>query len=96
MKANVGGLDRSLRIIVGLFLVDLALSGTSGAWAWVGLLPLLSGALAWCPLYVPSGLSTATRVAHHLSTEALRDAVFVHAHNTVRPRTVPARSSSRA
>jgi len=96
MKANVGGLDRSLRIIAGLFLVDLALSGTAGAWAWVGLLPLFSGALAWCPLYLPSGLSTVTRVVHHLSTEALRDAIFVHAQSTVRPRTVPARSSSSA
>ena len=96
MKANVGGLDRSLRIIAGLFLVDLALSGTLGARAWVGLLPLATGALAWCPLYVPSGLSTLTRAVQHLSTEALRDAVFVHAHSTVRPRTVPARSSSSA
>ena len=96
MKANVGGLDRSLRIIAGLLLVDLALSGTLGAWAWVGVLPLATGALAWCPLYVPSGLSTLTRVVQHASTEALRDVVFVHAHSTVRPRTLPVRSSSSA
>ena len=60
------------------------------------LLPLATGALAWCPLYVPSGLSTVTRVVQHLSTEALRDVIFVHAQSTVRPRTLPVRSSSSA
>lgn len=96
MQANVGGLDRSLRIIAGLFLVDLALSGTAGAWAWVGLLPLATGCLAWCPLYIPSGQSTLHRVSRHLSLEALRDAIAIHAQSTVRPRTVPVRSSSSA
>jgi len=96
MHANVGTLDRSLRIIAGLLLVDLALSGIAGPWAWIGLLPLATGVLAWCPLYLPRGRSTVVRTEHHLSTEALRDAIALHAHGTVRPRTLPARHSSRA
>ena len=75
MKANVGELDRSLRIIVGLLLVDLTLSGLVGAWAWIGLLPLATGVLAWCPLYLPWHRSTYRRVSERPSNQALREAM---------------------
>jgi hypothetical protein len=51
MKANVGTVDRVLRIAVGLILIGLALSGKAGYWAWIGLLPLLTGILRFCPAY---------------------------------------------
>nr|WP_315480390.1 DUF2892 domain-containing protein [uncultured Rhodoferax sp.] len=58
MKTNVGGLDRMARIAVGVVLVGLAATGTVGAWGWLGLLPLATGAIGWCPPYAIFGWST--------------------------------------
>lgn len=58
MKINVGGIDRLLRIVVGLVLVALAATGTLGAWAWIGVVPLATGLLRTCPLYSLIGLNT--------------------------------------
>ena len=58
MKLNVGGLDRSLRIAAGLVLVGLAATGTVGAWGWIGIVPLLTGAVGFCPVYPVLGLNT--------------------------------------
>ena len=43
MKSNVGGIDRILRIVIGLVLIGLTLTGTIGVWGWVGVLPLATG-----------------------------------------------------
>lgn len=58
MFKNVGGLDRALRIIVGLVLIGLSLAGTIGVWGWIGIVPLATGLLGSCPLYKLLGLST--------------------------------------
>jgi Protein of unknown function (DUF2892) len=58
MKTNVGGIDRALRIVVGLVLVGLAATGTVGWWGWLGLLPLATGAVGWCPPYSILGINT--------------------------------------
>jgi hypothetical protein len=58
MKSNVGGIDRILRLVLGLVLVGLALTGTLGPWAWIGVVPLVTGALGTCPLYTMLGFST--------------------------------------
>ncbi len=58
MNCNVGGMDRGLRIVVGLVLVALAATHTVGAWGWIGVVPLLTGAIGWCPAYVPFGIKT--------------------------------------
>lgn len=58
MKANVGGIDRMLRIVVGLVLIALAATGTVGAWGWIGVVPLVTGLVRFCPLYPLLGLST--------------------------------------
>ncbi len=58
MKANVGGLDRVLRIVIGLALIALAATGTIGAWGWVGVVPLATAALGFCPLYTVLGFSS--------------------------------------
>jgi len=58
MKSNVGGIDRLLRIGAGAVLVGLAATGTVGAWGWIGVVPLLTGAVRFCPLYPLLGMST--------------------------------------
>lgn len=57
MKANVGGIDRILRIVVGLALVGWALMG-GPVWAWIGVVPLGTGLFGFCPLYPILGMST--------------------------------------
>lgn len=61
MKANEGTVDRSLRVAAGLALIALAASGTVGAWGWIGVVPLLTGAVGWCPLYTVLGINTCRR-----------------------------------
>ena len=58
MKANVGGIDRVIRIVAGLVLVGLAATGTVGWWGWLGLLPLGTGLIGWCPPYSIFGINT--------------------------------------
>ena len=58
MKFNVGGIDRILRIVVGLVLIALTLTGTIGAWGWIGVVPLATAALGFCPLYTVLGFSS--------------------------------------
>ncbi len=58
MKSNVGGIDRILRIVLGLVLIALTLTGTIGVWGWIGVVPVLTAALGFCPLYTVLGFST--------------------------------------
>ena len=58
MKSNVGGIDRVLRIVLGLVLIGLAATGTVGAWGWIGIVLLATAALGFCPLYTVLGFST--------------------------------------
>jgi hypothetical protein len=58
MKANVGGIDRILRIVAGLVLIGLAATGTVGVWGWIGVVPLATGAIGWCPPYAILGFNT--------------------------------------
>ena len=58
MKNNVGGIDRIARIVLGAVLVVLAATGQIGVWGWIGLLPLATGALGWCPPYSLLGINT--------------------------------------
>ncbi|MDH4156875.1 MAG: DUF2892 domain-containing protein [candidate division Zixibacteria bacterium] len=61
MKKNVGGIDRVLRIVVGLFVTSLVFWGPKSLWALLGLIPLVTGLIGWCGLYVPLGISTCKR-----------------------------------
>ncbi len=58
MKANVGGFDRILRIVVGIVLITLAATGTVGLWGWIGVVPLLTGLIRWCPVYPMLGMNS--------------------------------------
>jgi hypothetical protein len=58
---NVGNLDRALRILLGLALIGLAAGGIVGPWGYVGIVPLLTGLVARCPLYAALGIATTAR-----------------------------------
>ncbi len=58
MRTNVGGIDRVLRIVLGLALIGLTLAGTIGVWGWIGLVPLATAAIGFCPLYPLLGINT--------------------------------------
>ena len=58
MKSNVGGIDRILRIVAGLVLMGLTLTGSIGVWGWLGLVPVATGAIGWCPPYALFGWSS--------------------------------------
>lgn len=56
--ANVGTTDRILRIVLGLVLIGLTLGGQIGAWGWIGLVPLVTAFVKFCPAYALLGLSS--------------------------------------
>ena len=58
MNRNVGGIDRVLRICVGLALISLVFIGPQTPWGWLGIVPLATGLLGWCPAYLPFGIKT--------------------------------------
>ncbi|MBP8197940.1 MAG: DUF2892 domain-containing protein [Chromatiaceae bacterium] len=58
MQTNTGTLDRGLRIAAGIALIALAATGTVGAWGWIGVVPLGTGLLGWCPAYTLLGIKT--------------------------------------
>jgi hypothetical protein len=58
MKSNVGGIDRIIRIILGVVLVGLTVTGKVGVWGWLGVVPLATGIIGWCPPYAILGFST--------------------------------------
>lgn len=73
MKTNVGTADRVIRIVVGLALLSLVFLLESNArwWGLVGLVPLVTGLIGWCLLYIPFGIDTSrheTPGAPHPST----------------------------
>lgn len=58
MKSNVGGIDRILRLVLGLALIALTLMGVIGVWGWIGLVPLGTALMGFCPLYTVLGFSS--------------------------------------
>lgn len=57
LKHNVGGLDRTLRIIAGLAVIGWGIFAQSW-WGAIGLVFLITGLVSWCPAYLPFGLSS--------------------------------------
>lgn len=58
MTRNVGGIDRIIRIVIGAALIVGAITGILGAWGWIGLVPLATGLIGWCPPYAIFGINT--------------------------------------
>ena len=67
MKANVGGIDRAIRLILGLVLLGLGIFALNGAWQWVsivvGAMLLLTGLVSFCLLYPVIRVNTAKKRA---------------------------------
>ncbi|WP_260293513.1 YgaP family membrane protein [Sedimenticola hydrogenitrophicus] len=57
MKKNVGSIDRGLRAVVGIGLVAWGIA-TQNWWGAIGIIPLFTAAIGWCPAYLPFGLSS--------------------------------------
>jgi len=55
MQKNVGGIDKIARILVGIALIVWAIAG-GPVWAWIGILPLATALLGWCPAYTLLGI----------------------------------------
>ena len=58
MKQNVGGIDRVLRVIVGIGLISLVFVGPQTVWGWIGVVPLGTAIIGWCPPYALLGISS--------------------------------------
>lgn len=58
IKPNLGGIDRAIRILAGAGLLALVFVGPQSPWGYLGLVPLLTGVIGFCPAYCPLGLST--------------------------------------
>jgi len=58
MKKNIGKAERVVRVVIGLGILSLAFVGPKSPWAYLGILPVLTGAVGWCPPYALFGIST--------------------------------------
>jgi len=58
MTANVGGIDKILRIVAGAALIGATAAGALPAWGYIGIVPLATGLMGWCPLYPLLGMNT--------------------------------------
>lgn len=61
MKANVGTVDRVIRVILGLVLISLVFVGPHTPWGWIGIVPLATALIGFCPAYALFGLSTCAK-----------------------------------
>lgn len=55
---NVGTVDRVIRIVIGIALIAIVFAGPRSAWGWIGVIPLATAFIGWCPLYRIVGLRT--------------------------------------
>ena len=63
MKQNIHNIERIIRVIIGLALISLVFVGPQTPWGWLGVIPLATGIIGWCPPYALLGISTCkTRV----------------------------------
>lgn len=58
MTQNSGGIDKILRIVAGIALIALTVMGVLPVWGYVGIVPLATGLMGWCPLYTVLGINT--------------------------------------
>ena len=58
MGSNIGTIDRMARVLIGAALLAAMFFGTIGHWGWIGVVPLLTAFIGFCPLYRVAGLST--------------------------------------
>jgi hypothetical protein len=61
MNKNVGTIDRLLRIVVGAVLIALVFVGPQTPWGWIGIIPLFTGLVSWCPAYTLFGFNSGAK-----------------------------------
>jgi hypothetical protein len=55
---NVGTVDKVIRIVLGVVLLALVFVGPQTPWGWIGIIPLVTGLIGFCPLYGVLGMNT--------------------------------------
>ena len=55
---NIGSADKIARLVVGALLIVLTLTGTIGLWGWIGVVPIATALMNWCPAYTLLGIKT--------------------------------------
>ncbi|MCB9026254.1 MAG: DUF2892 domain-containing protein [Bdellovibrionaceae bacterium] len=58
MEKNEGNIDRIVRVTAGVAILSLAFIGPQTPWAYIGIVPILTGMMGWCPLYRVFGINT--------------------------------------
>lgn len=58
MTRNEGTADRAIRIVGGLLILSLAFVGPKSAWGYLGIIPIITGSLGYCPAYSLFGINT--------------------------------------
>lgn len=58
MPRNIGTIDRALRVVLGLVLIALVFVGPQTPWGWIGVVPLLTALVGYCPAYSLVGIRT--------------------------------------
>jgi hypothetical protein len=58
MNRNIGALDRILRVIVGVVLIAMVFVGPQTVWGWIGVIPLVTALVGFCPAYRLLGICT--------------------------------------
>jgi hypothetical protein len=60
MSTNVGGMERMIRVVAGIAILYFTLVAglIPMPWGLIGIVPILTGSLGWCPMYLPFGIST--------------------------------------
>ena len=58
MKQNVHNIERVVRVVIGAAIVSLVFIGPQSPWGWLGLVPMATGLLGWCPPYAMLGINT--------------------------------------
>jgi len=58
MKQNIHNIERVVRVVIGAAIVSLVFVGPQSPWGWLGLVPIATGLLGWCPPYAMLGIST--------------------------------------
>jgi cadmium resistance protein CadD (predicted permease) len=58
MKKNIASIERIIRIVAGIGILSLAFIGPETKWGYLGLIPLVTGLIGWCPAYHLLGIST--------------------------------------
>ena len=58
MKQNIHNIERVVRIVVGAALMSMAFVGPANSWFLIGIVPLATGLIGWCPPYAMLGINT--------------------------------------